>query len=456
MNNLELRRRVMFNDGTEGTKNILEGLRIEWFNRFEKATDLEKKSIVDGIVSISIDLQSFIYEWNLKKELSEKDIKEEVEKNFAVLEDLGQKDSVQDVKNEVNKIKTSNQYKLAVATNKGELNNRLGNDAVFGLTDAVRRGTCLVTTNPVMVNQEVKANPEKWTIVRDDLKKEYPEASPELMVTLLTMEVIYESCLELLPIYLSTNGEYGYVSLQINPKNSNDSKKMIDEVEYIYDSMKKRLGSDAPNLVFKVPATEASLSTVEKMTKSGIGVNITGSCSIAQHLALAEVIEKGTTKASYLTMMSGRLDDKIADELREQGVQNADEISRMASEAIVRRSCQLLYDKYEYKKSALLIASLRGPWNVDAGISDKSMPVFVTCFPDKANEYDEVARDLNVTIDDPISEETLEVLNKSEIFRQGYEIDGLKKSEFASFFPVKITLEGFSKQYDETLSFVTK
>lgn len=455
MNHLELRREVMFNDGSKGTRNILEELRREWLTRFSKAEKEEQNSIINNIVELSIDLQSFLYEWNLKKEMTVDEVKEEVEKNFSVLEVLGQDASFEKVKREVEKVKLSNQYRIAMATLEGKLNNRLGNDAVFALTDAVRRGTCLVTTNPVMVNQEIKKNPEKWSAVRDRLKRENPAASPELLVTLITMEVIYDSCLELLPIYIASNGEYGYVSLQINPKNSNDSKKMLDEVQYIYDSMKVRLGSDTPNLVFKVPATEASLSTVKEMTEQGIGVNITGSCSIAQHLALADVIEKGNTKASYLTMMSGRLDDRIADQLKVQGIEDADVISRMASEAIVRRSCQLLYDKYGYKKSSLLIASLRGPWNVEAAIANKKMPVFVTCFPDKANEYDEVHRELNVNIDDPISEDVLSVLNKSEIFRQGYEIDGLKKSEFASFFPVKVTLEGFSKQYDETLEFMS-
>ena len=33
--------------------------------------------------------------------------------------------------------------------------------------------------------------------------------------------------------------------------------------------------------------------------------------------------------------------------------------------------------------------------------------------------------------------------------------DGLKPEEFAEFFPVKVTLESFCKNYDETVEYMT-
>ncbi len=50
------------------------------------------------------------------------------------------------------KLTRSNLLKLSQMADRGEINNRWGNDAATGLTDAIRKGAVLVTTNPIMVN----------------------------------------------------------------------------------------------------------------------------------------------------------------------------------------------------------------------------------------------------------------------------------------------------------------
>lgn len=457
---LELRQSLLFKTAVGNFVAECGNMRDSFSKEVIDATEERKKEMADIISEISIDMQSYILRWHLQKpensEIVETAIiKEEASKNLDLLAGWGYEDKVDYVKDEVASVERSNQLKISKMTDEGIINNRLGNDAAYGLTDAIRRGTTLVTTNPVMINQLTKDEPEKMTKIRDRIKEENPDATPEKLVTLLTMEVVYESCIELWPIYEATDREKGYVSLQVSPKNSNNAEKMFDEVKFIYDELGKRLNG-VPNLVFKVPATKASLDTVAKMTKMGIGVNITGSCSVAQHIALAEVIEEGNTKASFLTMMSGRLDDRIAEELEEKGIENAKEIAKKASELIVRRSYNILYGEREYEKSVLLIASLRGPWNIDAAIANKKSPIFITCFPPKAQEYDSVEREIKSTIDDEMSQDIIDTLMNSKIFRQGYEVDGLTQEEFATFFPVKVTLESFCKQYDETIEFVSK
>lgn len=57
------------------------------------------------------------------------------------------------------------------------------------------------------------------------------------------------------PIYEITNGEYGYVSLQVNTKNYTDADRMVAEAEMLYDQLAKELDG-TPNVVFKAPATK--------------------------------------------------------------------------------------------------------------------------------------------------------------------------------------------------------
>ena len=457
---LKLRSMLLFESTPESFENDSEEVIAQFKRAYVEAEDQRKVEIQDVLAELAIDMKSYLKKWHLQNPdkweiLDETTIDSVVGQIVKLLIEWGVNQKVDYIKEEIKKVLTSNRFEISMKTDKGILNNRLGNDAAFGLTEAMRRGASLVTTNPVMVNKIRKDESEKWDAIRDRMVQENPNKAPEELATMLAIEIVYEFCEEMWPIFKATEGNDGYVSMQVSPRNANNAEKMYQEVRYVYDAISKRMGSEHANLVFKVPATEAALKTVEAMTKEGIGVNITGSCSVAQHLALAEVIERGHSKVNFLTMMSGRLDDRIAEELEQKGIVNPTELSRKASEAIVKRSCKMLYDDLGYKKSYLLIASLRGPWNIEAGLSDKSTPVYITCFPDKAEEYDEIKRENISKIDDAIDEDIIASLRESEIFCQGYDAEGLKPSEFAEYYPVKVTLESFVANYDETVAYMT-
>ena len=80
-----------------------------------------------------------------------------------------------------------------------------------------------------------------------------------------------------------------------------------------------------------------------------MGLVITASCSAAQHLAFAEVLERTaqgeTGPAGLLVMMNGRLDETVAAELAAAGDPDPESVARWASAAITRRSYALLRDR---------------------------------------------------------------------------------------------------------------
>jgi hypothetical protein len=128
-------------------------------------------------------------------------------------------------------------------------------------------------------------------------------------------------------------------------------------------------------------------------------------------------------------------------------------VAKWASVAVIRRSYEILYRQRKYKKSAILTASLRGPWNIEGSITDGEAPIFITCFPDKAREYDSMEREIVSCISEKIPGELLTKLMKSRIFQQAYEVGGLASDGFDNFFPVVATLAAFSKSYDEFLEY---
>ncbi|MGD0663859.1 MAG: transaldolase family protein, partial [Syntrophorhabdales bacterium] len=329
-----LREKLLFKTPVPAFAQECALVRKRYGEEFHAATAERKKEIIDILSEISIDMQSYLIRWHLHaledpERLPCEEIGKQAEQNYALLSSWGQQGKIDSVKSEVAAINKSNLLKLSQMADRGLINNRWGNDAATGLTDAMRRGAVLVTTNPVMVNAVRKEDPATWDKIRDELKRAYPDSSPEQRASLMTMSVVLQNCRELRPIYEATKGKYGYVSLQINPRANRDSARMAEEVEGLYERLTRELNG-TPNTVFKVPATKAGLDTVRRLTSKGIGCTITVNCSVDQNLAYAEVIEQGCARISFLVVMSGRLDDPIRDELKELGLSDAAEVAKWA------------------------------------------------------------------------------------------------------------------------------
>ena len=219
----------------------------------------------------------------------------------------------------------------------------------------------------------------------------------------MTMNVVLDECRELRPIWRATEGRYGNVSLQVDPRTNDDAGRMVEEVQELHGRLGAALGGP-PNTRYKIPGTRAGLEAVRRLTGEGIGVTVTVNASVDQQLAFADVIEAGSAPLSYLVLMMGRLDDPVRDELAEAGLDDAGEVSRWASVSVLRRSYALLFEERGVRRSAILAASMRGPWTIDGAIVDGPSEVLITCFPDKAREYDGADRTIASHVHDPIPE----------------------------------------------------
>jgi transaldolase len=451
------RERLLFQTPVPAFAQECELLRGHYRAEFPSTAAERKVEIIEILSEISIDMQSYLLRWRLqdpecRHPLPVEEIRQQAEQNYALLCAWGQDGKVESVKLAVNAINRSNWLKLSRKSDRGLINNRWGNDAATGLTEAIRKGAVLVTTNPIMVNAVRKECPIFWDRVRDEFKQAHPDISPEQRASLMTMSVVLQNCRELRPIYEISNGEFGYVSLQINPRANRDPSRMVEEVEDLHARLTREL-SGTPNVLFKIPGTKAGLDTVRRLTSKGIGCTVTVNCSVDQNLAFGDIIEEGVAKISFLVVMSGRLDDLVRDQLQALGLPNAAEVAKWASIAVIRRSYDMLYRQRKHRKSVILTASLRGPWHVEGSITDGEAPIFITSFPEKAKEYDLVECDIVSHINDNLPDWIVQGLMKSQTFRQAYEVGGLTSDGFDTFSPVVATLEAFTKSYDEFLEY---
>ena len=145
-------------------------------------------------------------------------------------------------------------------------------------------------------------------------KLEYPEMQPAELVSILYLKVCAISAKELYPIFEATNGEYGYIFMQVNPRNIKNPDKMTQEVYFWLEEMEKELGGREPNVIIKLPAVHSSIQTAQALVADDIRVCLTLNYTYYQHDLFSKIIEKGKRR-SFIVMMCGFLDDNVAKEL---------------------------------------------------------------------------------------------------------------------------------------------
>src|SRR6185437_11053632 len=106
--------------------------------------------------------------------------------------------------------------------------------------------------------------------------------SLEESVRLLTSYDIRAACDVLRPVFDATDGKDGRVSIEVDPRIANETDKTTAEASALWWLV------DRPNVMIKIPATEAGLASITDSTACGISVNVTLIFSIARYRKVME------------------------------------------------------------------------------------------------------------------------------------------------------------------------
>jgi transaldolase len=112
----------------------------------------------------------------------------------------------------------------------------------------------------------------------------------------LAIADIQQAADEFRPLYDRTEGEDGYVSLEVNPHLATETEKTVEEARRLWETV------DRPNLMVKIPATREGLPAIQESVRAGLNINITLIFSLQRY---AEVME------AYLEGLEARLADDL-------------------------------------------------------------------------------------------------------------------------------------------------
>jgi transaldolase len=77
------------------------------------------------------------------------------------------------------------------------------------------------------------------------------------------------ACDVLRPVYDETGGKDGYVSLEVAPRLAHDTEGTLEQARQYWDLV------DRPNVMIKIPATDAGIPAIEQALYEGLNINIT-------------------------------------------------------------------------------------------------------------------------------------------------------------------------------------
>jgi transaldolase/glucose-6-phosphate isomerase len=123
-----------------------------------------------------------------------------------------------------------------------------------------------VTSNPAIFEKAILGSPD-YDAELESLARE--GLSAREVYRRMAVRDVQLACDVLRPVYDETGGDDGYVSLEVAPRLSHDTEGTLEQARQYWDLV------DRPNVMIKIPATDAGIPAIEEALYEGLNVNIT-------------------------------------------------------------------------------------------------------------------------------------------------------------------------------------
>jgi len=162
------------------------------------------------------------------------------------------------------------------------------------LASLVERGVRGVTSNPTIFAKAISGS----TRYDDQFRSLIATMTPQEAYWELVATDIAHAMQVLLPVFHESSGVDGYVSVEVAPNLAHDAEGTIDAARQL------RARIDGPNLMVKVPGTEAGLLALRQLVAEGLSINVTLLFSLDRYDAVVE---------AYLAGLEDRLASGVTD-----------------------------------------------------------------------------------------------------------------------------------------------
>jgi transaldolase len=184
------------------------------------------------------------------------------------------------------------------------------------------------------------------------------------------------------PVYDSTGGQDGRVSIEVEPGLAHDAASTIAEARQLWAKVNR------PNAMIKIPATVEGLEAIAETIGAGISVNVTLIFSLERHREVINAYLTGLEKAraagldlstihSVASFFVSRVDTEIDKRLDAIGTPEALALKSKAGIANARLAYQVFEQAFESERATVLLAAganRQRPLWASTGVKDPTLP----------------------------------------------------------------------------------
>jgi transaldolase len=223
------------------------------------------------------------------------------------------------------------------------------------------RGIVGITSNPAIFEKAIVGN----AVYDADIEAGISAKKSVLEIyESLVFDDIRNACDILRPVYDSSNGLDGYVSIEVPPNIANNTESTIEEARRYY----AQIGRE--NVMIKIPGTKMGLPAVEQVISDGINVNVTLLFSVDSYVETAWAYIRGLEKraekgediskiASVASFFLSRIDSNIDARIDKKLSEGVDDLNMEARLKAVKGKVAIANAKIAYQKYKEIIQSDR-------------------------------------------------------------------------------------------------
>ena len=216
------------------------------------------------------------------------------------------------------------------------------------LRKLIANGLRGMTSNPTIFEHAIDTGTDYDAQLESLVGK---EQDAQKLFEALAIQDIRAALAEFKPLYDQTNGGDGFVSMEVSPLLANDTQGTIDAAKRLWKEI------DRPNVMIKIPGTEAGGPAITDATAAGINVNVTLLFSLASYEMAANAYIAGLEKraaagqpidriASVASFFLSRIDTKADKELETKIAAGQKNLEGLLGKAAIANA-KLAYERFE-------------------------------------------------------------------------------------------------------------
>jgi len=136
-----------------------------------------------------------------------------------------------------------------------------------------------LTSNPTIFDQAIRGSAVYDSVIA---KLSAQGVAPEKMFEQIAIGDIAEAADLLRTVYDQSQGNDGFVSIEVSPLLATDTQGTVEEAKRLFRSLNR------PNIMIKVPGTQEGIPAVKTLLEEGVNVNVTLLFSVENYVAVAK------------------------------------------------------------------------------------------------------------------------------------------------------------------------